>query len=61
MKRRRWNHLNCINKTLINRTKTSLHDKDKVFVKFYKESEDIDSKDIEKEEKLSKKSPPPAT
>ena len=46
---------------MINRTKTSLHDKDKVFVKFYKESEDIDSKDIEKEEKLSKKSPPPAT
>ena len=32
----------CINKTLINRAKTSLYAKDKVFVKLCKESENIE-------------------
>ena len=31
----------CINKKLINRSKTSFYDNDKVFVKLYKESENI--------------------
>ena len=32
----------CINKTLINKAKTSFYSKDKVFVKFYKEAENIE-------------------
>ena len=33
----------CINKNLLNRAKISLYDKDKVFVKLYKESENIEA------------------